>query len=76
MKNTTAILKEFCEGGRWERGHRIDHEELWSRQSFGRFGNAAAALREWERIYNERRFSMALNNRTPAEKLAAVLKAA
>ena len=34
------------------------------------------ALRAWERVYNEDRFSMALHGRTPAEKLAAVLKAA
>jgi len=33
-------------------------------------------LSEWERVYNEQRFSMALNGRTPAEKLGAVLKAA
>jgi hypothetical protein len=35
-----------------------------------------AQLGDWERVYNEHRFSMALNGRTPAEKLAAVLKAA
>jgi transposase InsO family protein len=64
------------QNGKVERSHRIDHEEFWSRESFERFETAAAALREWERVYNERRFSMALNGRTPAEKLAAVLTAA
>lgn len=34
------------------------------------------ALRQWERVYNELRFSMALKGQTPAEKLAAVLAAA
>lgn len=52
------------------------HEEFWSRHGFERFEAAAVALREWERVYNELRFSMALNGRTPAEKLAAVLAAA
>jgi transposase InsO family protein len=37
---------------------------------------AELALRDWERVYNEVRFSMALNGRTPAEKLATVLAAA
>src|SRR5437867_2742628 len=64
------------QNGKMERSHRVDHEEFWSRQSFERFEAAAAALRDWERVYNELRFSMALNGRTPAEKLAAVLAAA
>jgi transposase InsO family protein len=64
------------QNGKVERSHRIDHEEFWSQQSFERFEAATAALREWERVYNEQRFSMALNGRTPAEKLAAILKAA
>jgi transposase InsO family protein len=34
------------------------------------------AIRQWERVYNEVRFSVALKGRTPAEKLAAVLAAA
>ena len=64
------------ENGKVERSHRIDEEEFWSRQGFDDFETAAAQLGEWERIYNQERFSMALNGRTPAEKLAAVLKAA
>jgi hypothetical protein len=34
------------------------------------------ALRQWERVYNELRFSMALKGQTPAAKLVAVLAAA
>ena len=52
-------------------GHAVSFQ-----QSFERFEAAAVALHEWERVYNERRFSMALKGQTPAEKLAAVLKAA
>ena len=33
---------------------------------------AAAALRGWENRYNFERFSLALQGRTPAEKLAAL----
>lgn len=65
-----------AQNGKVERSHRVDHEEFWSRYGFESFAAAAAALREWERVYNELRFSMALNGRTPAEKLAAVLAAA
>jgi transposase InsO family protein len=64
------------QNGKVERSHGVDHEEFWSRHGFERFEAAAGALREWERVYNELRFSMALNGRTPAEKLAAVLAAA
>jgi hypothetical protein len=51
-------------------------------ESTRRSSGTATASRPWrallpsslgERIYNEQRFSMALNGRTPAEKLAAVL---
>jgi transposase InsO family protein len=62
------------ENGKVERSHRIDEEEFWSRYGFETFASAAAQLAGWERIYNEQRFSMALNGRTPAEKLAAVLR--
>jgi transposase InsO family protein len=61
---------------RFERSHRIDVEEFWGRESFQTFEAAEGALRQWERVYNELRFSMALKGRTPAEKLAAVLAAA
>lgn len=64
------------ENGEVERSHRIDEEEFWSRYGFESFECAAGQLAGWERIYNEQRFSMALNGRTPAEKLAAVLTAA
>lgn len=64
------------QNGKVERSHRIDHEEFWSRQGLETFEAAAMALRTWERVYNEERFSMALHGRTPAEKLAAMLTAA
>ena len=46
------------QNGKVERNHRIDQGEFWNHQSFERFEAAAAALHEWERIYNEQRFSM------------------
>jgi transposase InsO family protein len=39
-------------------------------------GEATTALRDWDRVYNHERFSLALSGRTPAEKLADVLEAA
>ena len=56
----------------WERSHRIDHEEFWSRQRFTDFEAATAALRQWETRYNYERVPLALKGSTPAEKLAAV----
>lgn len=60
------------QNGKVERSHRIDQEEFWGRQRFPDFEAAATALREWEAHYNFQRFSLALQGRTPAEKLAAV----
>jgi transposase InsO family protein len=60
------------QNGKVERSHRIDDEEFWSRHDFGDFTHAADALRRWEYAYNHERFSIALQGRTPAEKLAAV----
>jgi len=42
------------------------------RRRFPDFEAAAAALRGWETRYNYERFSLALQGRTPAEKLAAL----
>lgn len=64
------------QNGKVERSHRVDAEEFWGQHTFETFEAAAAALPGWEREYNEARFSMALQGRTPAEKLAAVLAAA
>jgi len=64
------------QNGKVERGHRIDAEEFWDRHAFELFEVAAVALGQWERVYNELRFSMALNGRTPTEKLAAAVLAA
>jgi transposase InsO family protein len=37
------------------------------------FDEAVGQLAAWEYRYNHERFSMALNGRTPMEKLAAIL---
>lgn len=42
------------------------------RHRFQDFEVAAVALRDWETRYNYERFSLALEGRTPAEKLAAL----
>jgi transposase InsO family protein len=61
------------QNGKVERSHRIDDEEFWSRQDFEARGDAERPLADWERRYNHDRFSMALQGRTPAEKLRALL---
>jgi hypothetical protein len=58
-----------------ERSHRIDQEEFWGGHRFGDFDAAAVGLRAWEATYNYQRFSVALQGRTPAEKLAALTPA-
>jgi transposase InsO family protein len=42
------------QNGKVERSHRVDTEEFWGRHAFERFEAAAAALGQWERVYNER----------------------
>lgn len=64
------------QNGKVERSHRIDQEEFWGRRRFDDFDAAAVGLRAWETHYNHERFSMALQGRTPAEKLAALMPAA
>ena len=64
------------QNGKVERSHRIDQEEFWGRQRFDDFDAAAIGLRAWERHYNHERFSLALQGRTPVEKLAALIPAA
>lgn len=56
-----------------ERSHRIDDEEFWSRSDFQDYRTAVQASRDCEHYYNFERFSMALQGRTPAEKLAAAV---
>jgi transposase InsO family protein len=63
------------QNGKVERSHRIDQEEFWGRQQFADFDAAARGLRGWETRYNHERFSLALQGRTPAEKLATLLPA-
>jgi transposase InsO family protein len=63
------------QNGKVERSHRIDQEEFWGRHRFADFDAAAVGLRVWETRYNHERFSLALQGRTPAEKLATLLPA-
>jgi transposase InsO family protein len=55
------------------RSHRIDDEEFWTRYAGKDFDEATTQLARWEYRYNHQRFSMALQGRTPMEKLAAIL---
>jgi transposase InsO family protein len=64
------------QNGKVERSHRIDQEEFWGRRRFDTFGAAVDGLCAWEAHYNHERFSLALQGRTPAEKLAALMPAA
>jgi transposase InsO family protein len=61
------------QNGKVERSHRIDDEEFWTRYGGKDFDEAVGQLAAWEYRYNHERFSMALNGRTPMEKLAAIL---
>jgi transposase InsO family protein len=61
------------QNGKVERSHRIDGEEFWDLHEFTDRADAEPRLRDWERRYNHERFSLALEGRTPAEKLAAKL---
>jgi len=63
------------QNGKVERSHRIDQEEFWGRRRFDDFDAAAVGLRAWERHYNHERFSLAIQGRTPAEKLTALMPA-
>ncbi len=63
------------QNGKVERSHRIDQEEFWGRERFADFDAAAVGLRAWETRYNHERLSLALQGRTPAEKLATLLPA-
>lgn len=63
------------QNGKVERSHRIDDEEFWSRHTFDRCADAEVPLAAWERTYNHERFSVAINGRTPVEKLTAILAA-
>jgi transposase InsO family protein len=59
------------QNGKVERSHRVDQEEFWSQHDFATREEADAPLADWARRYNHERFSMALQGRTPAEKLHA-----
>ena len=59
------------QNGKVERSHRVDEEELWSRHDFATRADAEAPFADWERRYNHERFSLALQGRTPVEKLQA-----
>jgi len=61
------------QNGKVERSHRIDAEEFWGRHDFATRADAEAPLAAWEQQYNHERFSMAIQGRTPAEKLQTLL---
>ena len=61
------------QNGKVERSHRIDSEEFWSCNDFETVAAAESSLPMWEWRYNHERFSMALQGRTPMEKLRDVL---
>ena len=63
------------QNGKVERSHRIDSEEFWDRHTFTDREHAEPRLRDWERRYSHERFSLALDGKTPAEKLATKLAA-
>src|SRR5262244_1801091 len=63
------------QNGKVERSHRIDQEEFWGRRRFDDFDAAAVGLRAGEWHYNQERYSMALQGRTPAEKPSALMPA-
>jgi len=75
IKLRYITLRRPDQNGKVERSHRVDSEEFWTRHSFNSFDQATAALRDWERVYNFERFSMALYGETPAEKLYRLLPA-
>jgi len=59
------------QNGKVERSHRVDQEEFWSQHVFATRSDAEVPLAHWERQYNHERFSLALQGRTPVEKLQA-----
>ena len=58
--------------GKVERSHRIGHEEVWSWHTFIDVDTVTTALRACERTDNHERFSLALQGRTPTEKLPSL----
>jgi transposase InsO family protein len=59
------------QNGKVERSHRVDQEEFWSQHDFATRDEADGPLADWSRRYNHERFSLALQGRTPVEKLQA-----
>lgn len=68
-------LRCLEQNGKVERSYRADEEEFWNRTTFKSFAPLAEGLLSWERCYSHKRFSMALNGLTPAEKLATFMAA-
>lgn len=61
---------------RWNAAIESTRRNSGGRHRFTDFEEAATALRVWKRVYNYERFSLALQGRTPAEKVAGVLPSA
>jgi transposase InsO family protein len=59
--------------GKVERSHRTDEQEFYTKQKFLDEEDLAKKLSSWQREYNEERFHMSLQGKTPAETLNAKL---
>lgn len=55
--------------GKVERSHKTDAEEFYSGRSFSSRKDLARKLKPWEREYNEDRPHLALEGKTPAERV-------
>jgi transposase InsO family protein len=55
--------------GKVERSHRTDEDEFYRRSSFRDRVDLVRQLRTWEHEYNDRRPHLALQGKTPAERL-------
>lgn len=55
--------------GKVERSHRTDAQEFYAKQQFTGMKDLQQKIGEWERHYNHERAHMALDGKTPADKL-------
>ena len=56
--------------GKVERSHKTDQQEFYNPQRFRNRKDLARKLKRWEREYNEQRPHLALEGKTPAERVA------
>ncbi|MBI4167035.1 MAG: transposase [Acidobacteria bacterium] len=55
--------------GKNERSHKTDQQEFYNHQYFRNRKGFAQKLTRWERKYSERRHRLALEGKTPAERV-------